>query len=1050
MNLKLLQFTNYYERVIKKYDNIVDYNVYCRKNGNTPIVHDIGNINFIPGDGITSSHIINWDLGWDPDYCVAYDDDLDIISRWFVVKTERTRKGQYKIYLKRDTVADFSDTLLDSRSLVSRGYVSKSNPLVLNSEGFTVNQIKSNEVLIPDHTQMPWLVGYLSSNLESLKVGNTWKDVPIKVEGNIYQYDEYDSIPWYNTYQSVIAAGKPNRFSKTGECWYQYSIQRHGDVYNTYSRTNHTIRLYQMPPTSIIGWDWSAYYTDSTFASTGDNTTGLCVMDLKQGSDLKPNISNWASTVNVEAVNGNGSGIPKGYAKYAAKFQELENQYVGTRFGFDIAAENGKIVRLRSGEGYIYKQIVVKEERNRQYKISGLGTKTEPAVVEVFARLHEWHKQQTTYGDYSTFPIFNSVSAYDQKEKLLINSHTYTIEFQDVQLTDMEAIISGEDLNNAPVLNDAPYKMFCMPLPIYTANVNYSSEAAEIDLNKDFTLAIGNALKTALGSLLYDIQILPYCPLEDATVSVGTERTLLTTNAYSVWLKRQASETVENYAKLFFPKSSTFSRTTEVNLNNFGQDEDLKIQNECNFLRLCSPNYQGTFEFTLPKIGVKQINDTEEGSENVSDTLTLNIDCTYKPFSPHIHVAPDFGLLYGSNYGDARGLICGGDFSIPQTDSAWTNYQLENKNYQLQFERNIESMELKQKYAEASAWVSGITNAISAPIKGAGTGMMMSGGNPYVAAAMAGVYQVSAIADAAFNISETTNVGRDAINNAKDQQQFNVENIQARPYSLTNIGCINYDFKYFPFIEYYTCTVEEKDSIRKYLELNGYALNITGTVRDYWKQGKFISGTLMLSNGIGFGAGNASILQDLSSEYARGIFYSENWNGEEELEYESKAYNLHQLNSIEIWTCTQDDEGNPVPDSLLKEFRGSELLEAFTDPSTPYEFTIGAYVHHYLDEQEQHYYGTYKVICKGDWELDKISFGLLYAGTSNQHIKVESTDGSETTVLPYRTYGGNRLYTLDSEHLLENGYPTTNNIVQFSTFGVSTRARVIPCNLYIH
>ena len=82
--------------------------------------------------------------------------------------------------------------------------------------------------------------------------------------------------------------------------------------------------------------------------------------------------------------------------------------------------------------------------------------------------------------------------------------------------------------------------------------------------------------------------------------------------------------------------------------------EDIKVSNECDMYRLSSGNYNGIFEFSMAK---------SYGIEGVK------IECNYKPFSPYIHVIPKLKGLYGENFtnlDDARGLICGGDFSLTQ------------------------------------------------------------------------------------------------------------------------------------------------------------------------------------------------------------------------------------------------------------------------------------------------------------------------------------------------------------------------------------------------
>lgn len=79
-----------------------------------------------------------------------------------------------------------------------------------------------------------------------------------------------------------------------------------------------------------------------------------------------------------------------------------------------------------------------------------------------------------------------------------------------------------------------------------------------------------------------------------------------------------------------------------------------KLANECDLLRLVSQNYSAIFEFSAAKSG------------GVDGFLA---DCTYKPWSPYIHIMPKLKGLYGDNFvsiDDARGLICGGDMSLPQ------------------------------------------------------------------------------------------------------------------------------------------------------------------------------------------------------------------------------------------------------------------------------------------------------------------------------------------------------------------------------------------------
>lgn len=132
-----------------------------------------------------------------------------------------------------------------------------------------------------------------------------------------------------------------------------------------------------------------------------------------------------------------------------------------------------------------------------------------------------------------------------------------------------------------------------------------------------------------------------------------------------------------------------------VNVKYFDVDlsspEAAKQTNDCNLYRLSAGNYSAMFEFSPAKGG------------GFNGWL---VDCTYKPFQPWIHVIPELGFLYGDNFikiDDARGLICGGDYSLTQLSDVWANYKLNNKTYQEAFDRTIAHMEVDNSIAKQEA-----------------------------------------------------------------------------------------------------------------------------------------------------------------------------------------------------------------------------------------------------------------------------------------------------------------------------------------------------------
>jgi hypothetical protein len=230
-------------------------------------------------------------------------------------------------------------------------------------------------------------------------------------------------------------------------------------------------------------------------------------------------------------------------------------------------------------------------------------------------------------------------------------------------------------------------------------------------------------------------------------------------------------------------------------------------------VRLCSPNYNGVFEFSPYK---------NRGFNYVK------VDYTYKPYQPYILLAPNFGGLYGQDFADARGLICGGDFSLPTTEDAWKNYQIQNKTYQEQFNRQIENMEVQNKYGRLQDVIGAITGTAQGGVSGGAMGMYMN--NPTLAGigATAGMVMsgVAGIADVKINQA----LRNEAMDYTKDMFGLQLENIKALPNSLTRMTSFNNNNKIFPFFEVYQCSDEELTAVYNKLIYNGFTIGRIDTL----------------------------------------------------------------------------------------------------------------------------------------------------------------------------------------------------------------------------
>ena len=244
-----------------------------------------------------------------------------------------------------------------------------------------------------------------------------------------------------------------------------------------------------------------------------------------------------------------------------------------------------------------------------------------------------------------------------------------------------------------------------------------------------------------------------------------------------------------------------------------------KLANECDVLRLVSQNYSAIFEFSAAKSG------------GVDGFLA---DCTYKPWSPYIHILPKLKGLYGDNFvsiDDARGLICGGDMSLPQLSNAWANYQLQNKTYQEMFDRQIKNMDIKNDINRQGALAQLIASPFTGGSAGATAGAKMGGMQGAAIGAAAGA--VGGGITAGIDYANTIRMMEENKKYATDMYTYNLQNIQAIPTSLTKTSALTYNTRVWPFIEYYTCTETERNALKDKMKYNGMTIMKIGKLTDY-------------------------------------------------------------------------------------------------------------------------------------------------------------------------------------------------------------------------
>lgn len=747
MNLLLLSYNNYFNRQLRR-TNLNGYLSHSPK-----MIPWQGEFN--SNDGVNATVNLNF-YGTSPDYLVVVDDNNKIVSRWFIADTERIRKGQYRCSLKRDLIADYYEIIIDSPSFIEKGFVPINNPLVYNKEDFNCNQIKVGENLISDKSHFSWIVLYYNLSLKTDNANGVMSGSVDTIE------EEYFSID------------KP-----TIEDW--EIVRDYGGVtpYKYLSPNRRIIRI----EVDVSG---STYESFCEFVTTNEQKfaileTGSSQSDteLKYFGSIKQSLDKV-----IYYIGTNGPSIYEKLNEYEVEDISLSQ----------LKYWDGKIVKTNDGEFNRIKVSVSGSGSIEQYITDG---ELYNAVVQAF-KSGELFKDSNFSGTFeNAIKIKISYTSYlVSYSKVTDGVHTYSYDFK-----------SCRDVQ------DQPYGIICLP---YKADKNintYFDRAITSLLDTDVSLLIAKKMcSKGVGAdkPIYDVQILPYCPVDlevgynEPTDEYFLDPSVLDDDAYTLVFNDGSPVGAVSIA--IHPISSKFTKF--INYQDEDQ-EDIKVENQCTFYRLCSPNWSGQFEFNKARNGGIQY---------------FNVDCTYKPYTPYIHVNPNFKNLYGDDFNDARGLICGGDFSMPIVSDAWENYKLQNKNFEDMFNRQIKNMDSNYETQRSNA----IANLAMSTVKGAAGGAI-AGANPATIALGAATGAISG----AINMNSQEKNYKEQRDYSIDMHNYQLDNIKAMPDSLTKVDSFTNNNKIFPVLEKYTCTDEEKEIFKSKLEFEGMTVNAIGKIREY-------------------------------------------------------------------------------------------------------------------------------------------------------------------------------------------------------------------------
>ena len=770
MNLYFLNYNNYYNRIVKRENTLADYLEY---QVGEPVQ---GVINWNPRDGVSTEQVLNsW--GYDtPDYMLAVNEEGEIDSRWFVIESEYLRNSQYRIQLQRDLAVDYYDSIMNSTCFIEKGYVNNSDPLIFNNENMGFNQIKQSLTLLSNNLNTPWIVLYLSryhtdENTNGYAYNTFTGEFIDEADQNTtdYELDSLEDYKYYYYSQKAVEAG-------TGK-QYQYA-QDNDIIFHSYV---------QKQRSSGSGYLWSHN-------------------DIKNDG-VKTSYGGSSSSVTYPIWTGNG-WTPVGtmtLEQSTAAWNRLMTYY---RQG-DTVDSHGLPINSYSGLGSQAGATTLTQESGKTIKV---GNKVYRIVVNTQSEYESWNSKTvgtaTALGTNIVKECFTNFGVNTSGRTLNIGiewgyySYWTTIEFQETQLASNG--ISYNIAYTGAVTTDSVYEIIATPYN----DVLFVSDGAPFQHSGRIALQwfqdIINRYNAA--GWAYDIQLVPYLPQQYDTTNI--------TNLDKIYCYSGELPDRINHAVGFRLPSASFTLDYDLTLPSINSNN--KISNETQLYRLVSPNGVGEYEFSPSKNG---------------GFTGFEVDCTLIPFNPYIKVNPRFGWLYGTDLNDFRGLILGGDFSLPILNNSWSTYQLNNKYAQQIFDRNIESQEYNNKWALASDIVGAASGALGGAAAGAAAGsMIMPGPGTVVGAAIGGL---ASAAGGVMDVVSGNAIRNQELSRQKDVFGMELGTIKARAQSLTRGNIYNINNKYFPYIEYYTCTDKELEALENKIKYTGMTIGVIGKIEDY-------------------------------------------------------------------------------------------------------------------------------------------------------------------------------------------------------------------------
>ena len=163
------------------------------------------------------------------------------------------------------------------------------------------------------------------------------------------------------------------------------------------------------------------------------------------------------------------------------------------------------------------------------------------------------------------------------------------------------------------------------------------------------------------------------------------------------------------------------------------------------------------------------------------------------------------------------------------------------------FDRQIKNMDVQNDINKQGALAQLIASPITGGAAGAAAGAQIGGAYGAAGGAVAG--GIGGGITAGIDYANTLKMMEENKQYAIDMYGYNLQNIQAIPTSLTKTSALTYNTRVWPFIEYYTCTEDERTALKDKIKYNGMTIMKVSQLRNYLLgQDNFYKGQLIRLN----------------------------------------------------------------------------------------------------------------------------------------------------------------------------------------------------------